>query len=102
MKNISIFILLFLAGCAATKSFVPTPSDLSSMQQKVPDISLEKANAGYALYKSKCASCHRLYAPSEYTISKWEKTLIKMYPRAKVTSEEQKKLIRDYLVALSK
>ena len=95
-------ILLFMSACVATRSFVPKEETLSAMQQKVPGISLENANHGYALYKNKCAGCHRLHHPSEYTISKWEKSLAEMYPKAKVTSEEEKKLIRDYVIALSK
>jgi cytochrome c5 len=102
MRKASLLILFFISACAATKSFLPSQEALPAMQQKVPGITLEKANEGYTLYKSKCAGCHRLHAPSEYTISKWEKSLEEMYPKAKVSSEEEKKLIRDYVVALSK
>ena len=91
-----------MSACVATKSFMPTQAVLPTMQQKVPDITLEKDNHGYALYKNKCAGCHRLHHPSEYTISKWEKSLAEMYPKAKVTSDDEKKLIRDYVFSLSK
>lgn len=84
------------------KNFLPTREALPVMQQKVPGISLEEANQGYALYKNKCAGCHRLHAPSEYTIAKWEKSLAEMYPKARLTGELEKKLIRDYVIALSK
>jgi hypothetical protein len=102
MKKLYVTILIFASACAATKTFEPTPQALPVMQQKVPGITLERANEGYTLYKNKCGSCHRLHPPSEYTISKWEKSLIEMYPKAKVTSEEEKQLIRDYVVSLSK
>jgi cytochrome c1 len=74
---------------------------LPAMQQKVPGITLEKADQGFVLYKNKCAGCHRLHAPSEHTANKWEKTLIAMYPKAKVSSGKEQKLIRDYLISLS-
>lgn len=102
MKKIWIAILVFISGCAATKNFVPAQESLSSMQQKVPGITLERANQGYALYKQKCAGCHPLHSPSEKTSIKWEKTLHEMFPKAKVTNEDEKQLIKDYLFALSK
>jgi len=101
MKKLSIAILIFASACAATKGIAPNATDLPAMQQKVPGITLERANQGFALYKNKCAGCHRLHSPSEYTISKWKRTLNEMYPKAKVTSEEEKKLISDYLFSLS-
>jgi hypothetical protein len=102
MKKLTLITLIFVSACAATKSIAPTQDALPKMQQKVPGITLETAEKGYLLYKNKCAGCHRLYSPSEYSFSKWEKTLIEMYPKGKVTNEEEKKLIRDYLVASSK
>lgn len=102
MKKGLPIILIFLSACVATKSFVPNQDALPAMQQKVADITLKKADSGYALYKNKCAGCHRLHHPSEYTMGKWEKSLSEMYPKAKVTSDEEKRLIRDYVIALSK
>jgi hypothetical protein len=102
MKNTLIIILFLLSACASRKSLTLSNENLSSMQQKVPGITLERANKGYILYKSKCSSCHRLHRPSEYNTVKWDKSLIEMYPKAKITDEEQKKLIKDYLFALSK
>ena len=102
VKKRLLIISFFISACVATKSIVPSQETLPAMQQKVPGITLEKANQGYELYKNKCASCHQLHDPSEYTIPKWDKKLMEMYPKAKVTNEEEKKLIRDYLYALSK
>jgi cytochrome c len=72
------------------------------MQQKVPGITVENARAGYKLYAGKCAGCHQLYRPDKYTMVQWDNVLMKMFPKAKVSSDEQIKLIRDYLHALSK
>jgi len=102
MKKLSVAILILASACVASKTIAPTQAALPSMQRKVPGITLERANRGYILYKGKCSRCHRLYAPSEYAMSKWEKKLIEMYPKAKVTSEEEKQLIRDYLFSMSK
>ena len=72
------------------------------MQQKVPGITLEGATAGYKLYSEKCAGCHQLYHPDKYTIGQWNSILSKMFPKAKVSSKDQQKLIEDYVYALSK
>lgn len=101
MKKFILITLVFASACAATRSIAPSPDALPEMQRKVPGITLERANQGFALYKNKCAGCHRLHSPSEYTISKWKRILKEMYPKAKVTSEEEKKLISDYLFSLS-
>ena len=102
MKKFILILLVFASACAATKSIAPSQDALPAMQQKVPGITVEKAEKGYLLYKSKCSGCHRLHSPSEYTITKWEKNLAEMYPKAKVTTTEEKQLIRDYLFSLSK
>jgi len=54
------------------------------------------------LYKYNCAGCHNLHRPADYTITGWEKVLPEMLSRAKITSEADAKLIRDYLFAKSK
>lgn len=72
------------------------------MQQKVPGITSESATAGYKLYSEKCAGCHQLYHPEKYTIAQWNNILPKMFSKAKVSGEEQRKLIGDYVRALSK
>lgn len=98
---ILIFISTVIVACSA-KAFAPTDQQLSAMQKKVPGITLESAKAGYKLYSEKCASCHQLFRPSKYTIAQWDNILPKMFLKAKVSSEEQRKLIEDYVHALSK
>lgn len=103
MKKLSIilFISVLIAACSV-RTFAPTDQQLSAMQQKVPGITLESANAGYKLYSEKCAGCHQLYHPGKYTITQWDNILPKMFPKAKVSGEEHRKLIEDYVHALSK
>jgi cytochrome c5 len=96
-----VIILVAVAGCSA-KTFVPTDQQLPVMQQKVPGITMENARAGYTIYSKKCAGCHQLYHPGKYNATQWNRILPKMFPRAKVTSEDQQKLITDYVQALSK
>jgi cytochrome c5 len=99
--NMLIFISAVVAACSA-KGFAPAEQSIVAMQQKVPDITLVRAKQGYQLYSQKCASCHRLYQPGKYSVSQWNRTLPKMFPKAKITDTEQQVLIGDYLHAMSK
>ena len=98
---IAISVPVLITACYS-KTFAPTNEQIDAMQQKVPGITLENAKAGYKLYSEKCAGCHQLYHPDKNTIAQWNTILLKMFPKAKVSNEEQQKLIRDYLHALSK
>ncbi len=101
-KIAPILISIVIVGCATVSTLRPRDTDLAIMQQKAPGISLEAAQKGFRLYKYNCAGCHNLHKPNAYTISGWEKVLPEMLGRAKITSEADAKLIRDYLFAKSK
>ena len=101
-KIISILSTIILVGCATVSSLQPTETELAIMQQKVPGISLEEAQQGFKLYKFNCAGCHYLHKPGSYTIIGWEKILPEMLSKAKITSEKEKQLIKNYLFAKSK
>lgn len=100
-KLCAVFLSIVIVACSA-RTFAPTDQQLSAMQQKVPGITRESATAGYKLYSEKCAGCHQLYHPGKYTIAQWNNILLKMFPKAKVSGEQQQKLIKDYVQALSK
>lgn len=48
------------------------------------------------LYRSKCASCHRLLPPKKYSDEKWEEYVIKYGKKLK---EEEREKILEYLKA---
>jgi hypothetical protein len=52
---------------------------------------------GRYLYASKCNSCHRLYDPKSFSITKWDSILIKMKQKAKLT-DEQRELINNWIL----
>jgi cytochrome c1 len=101
-KTFTILISVIFIGCATISTLRPTENDLAIMQKKAPGISLEEAQKGFKLYKYNCAGCHNLHKPDAYTISGWEKVLPEMLDRAKIASEADARLIRDYLFAKSK
>jgi len=50
------------------------------------------------LYRSRCAACHRLYAPQDRTRDEWVKQVARMAPRAHLSDEERARLL-EYLQA---
>lgn len=101
-KTLTILLSILLIGCATVSTLRPKETDLAVMQQKAPGITLETAQQGFRLYKYNCAGCHYLHKPDAYTVSGWEKVLPEMLGRAKITSEKEQQLIKDYLFAKSK
>ena len=53
---------------------------------------------GVVLYRKKCGACHHPYAPVEIKAGKWDKTILEMAQRAKLTSDEAVQ-IRAYIEA---
>jgi len=104
MKKLLIIavIILGVVGCATVSKLQPKQEELSAMQQKVPDVTLDRLVEGYKLYKTKCSGCHGLHSPREYTAAQWDKNLEEMFPKAKIGDDASKSLIRDYLHAKSK
>lgn len=54
---------------------------------------------GVVLYRAKCKSCHRTYAPQEFDVAHWEKQLPVMSRRAKLTPEEYESIRKYVLVS---
>lgn len=98
---IFIFLAIFVIACSV-KTFEPTEDSLQRMQQKVPGITIERAEQGYQLYKEKCASCHRLYSPDRYNSGQWDRILKTMFVKAKTSNADQQAFIIDYLHASAK
>ncbi|HEY6954189.1 MAG TPA: hypothetical protein VI385_03045 [Flavisolibacter sp.] len=98
---IASFVVVTVVACSA-KTFTPSSEQFAKMQQKVPGITLEEANAGSKIYSGKCARCHRLYAPDKYTVAQWDKILPKMLLKVQGLSNEQQRQVADYLHAMSK
>ena len=101
-KTLFIITCIIFFGCATVSNLKPNEKELVIMQQKVPGISLEEAQAGFKLYKFSCSGCHNLHKPDAYTISGWEKILPEMISRAKLSSEKDIHALKNYLFAKSK
>jgi len=101
-KILIIITCIAFIGCVTVSTLKPADSDITVMQQRVPGITIEEAQQGFKLYKFNCSGCHYLHKPNDYTINGWEKVLPEMLSRAKITSEKEQQLIKNYLFAKSK
>ena len=90
-----------VTGCAK-KIAPPANADMIKMQTKVPGISLENGIKGYKIYRSKCASCHYLHQPAQFTEHEWNTILPRMFKKLKNADERERQLIKDYLISMSK
>jgi hypothetical protein len=61
-----------------------------------PEIALSGPEAGRKLYVAKCAKCHKLYDPAEYSDAEWSKWMAKMTKKARLTPEQGSVLV-DYI-----
>jgi len=59
-----------------------------------PALSKTEKDAGKRLYIRRCAKCHRLYQPADYSPDEWRLWMNKMTRKAKLTPEQQKLLSR--------
>jgi cytochrome c5 len=84
-----------LALCACTASMLaPTVVDEGYAKQKWEDATMEQLNEGYHLYVNKCAGCHHLHNPKDYTEEKWRKEMPEMGKRAYLSLADQDKILR--------
>ncbi len=87
-KIILIGCLMMLLSCSSSL-YVPIAS--------TPTASLENLKNGRETYVKKCASCHQLHLPSEFSEEEWQYNLNKMQVKAKIT-DEKKQLVYQYLM----
>lgn len=92
-KQITAIIIGGLLISCSSQLYVPT--------KNVNSVSVENLTKGRDLYVNNCASCHQLYMPNQYDATIWKRNLDEMQERAKIT-DDQKKLVFDYLVSAPK
>ena len=97
MRYILVFILVATATVAVARNFT-SKATLSEIQLPEKQDTLKQ---GQHLYENKCGSCHFLYKPGKYTKGKWDMAMVKMAKKAKLTTEEEKR-VRDYLFTCAK
>ena len=76
------------AGCAAALDH-PTHQDVDWASERWGETSLAELQHGRELYVEKCAGCHNLPLPAQYSPEEWEGYVEYMTADAKLTKDEQ-------------
>ena len=48
----------------------------------------EDLDAGKAIHNGQCIKCHKLRDPNKYSVAAWDKAMLKMKKKAKLTDEQ--------------
>jgi mono/diheme cytochrome c family protein len=75
----SFILLLALAGCAS-----PSPAAAATPADPVAQ--------GHQIYVAKCAKCHKLYDPANYSDQEWALWMKKMSRKARLKPEQEQAL----------
>jgi hypothetical protein len=74
----ALFLSVTLLGCARPAVAINLPPDDGSPGRK--------------LYVAKCAKCHKFYDPAKYSDPEWQKWMVKMSKKSKLTPEQSEML----------
>lgn len=108
MKKVILLVALVagvstLYQCSSSKKTAATPkpeaSELSFAQKRWPDITQASLDEGQTIYNTRCNKCHRLKKIENFSEAEWEKEIIKMSPKAKLTDAERESMRRYILAA---
>ena len=58
------------------------------------ELSKRQTLAAKKLYDNKCAKCHRMYEPRDYSDEEWQLWMVKMSKKAKLNLKQEKLLDR--------
>ena len=70
-----ILALLYFVGCASYGNAPAAPTETLATGRKI--------------YVAKCAKCHKLYAPAQYSNAAWEKWMRKMSKKANLSADQE-------------
>ena len=71
---------------------------LGSSPSQGGELSAVEIKSARKLYLGKCAKCHKLYDPADYTPAKWDEWMGKMTEKSKL-KPEQAQLLARYIAA---
>ena len=104
MKKTTIIILAVLSiavACKSKKSVTSTSThkpitdaQLTAVQSRFPDATMEELHKGYSIYTGACTRCHGAKDVTKYTEPKLLEIVDDMAKKAHITAEEKQALIR--------
>ena len=92
IKELCFVVLSGLLACSPSL-YIPTKEIAQLKNQQIENLHL-----GRQLFIGHCGSCHRLYLPAQFSVSRWNTAFNSMQSRAKI-NDSQKLLIRDYILS---
>lgn len=86
-----------------TKSQAETQADIDkkmddTAKPTAPASVMTQMDHGKTLFTTKCASCHAMKNPGDFTTVQWDNILKTMIPKAKLSAAEEKQ-VTDYIKA---
>ena len=93
-RNICLFVSVSLFVSCTAGLLAPTKTDESIAKQKWSDANMDQLQKGYHLYVNKCAGCHYLHDPKEYSEQKWKTEIPEMGKRAYLSDLETDLVLR--------
>ena len=92
------FVLTVTSGCIPQIARV-TPDLVAIAVQRDATATPELLENGRAIYLNRCASCHDLSAPEEFSEREWRSQVRKMAPKARINATQQTTLLAFLLTA---
>ena len=99
------FIAMLLYSCgsnppktsvgAQTPDVVQVPPRMASPNESTMSPMVAE---GKIMYENKCANCHKLFAPTDFSKEEWPSILLRMQVKAKISDEDMAK-INNYVYA---
>ena len=86
---------LLLSNCSPKTGKSTAASTTTKSEVHYTDAPISE---GETIYKSNCGKCHKLIAPADKSLDKWNSVLPSMVHKAKLT-DEQGALVRAYVMA---
>jgi len=98
--SVTLISILLISGIGCSKKITPTTSvtEQTNSSELHQNVSAEEVAFGKTIYNQKCGRCHRLYAPDEFSMRKWDKVLPVMFQKAHLDTAQQR-LVRAYVTA---
>ena len=102
---ISLFAIITLVACSASKLTGPSQADIDRISEKFPDYTLAQLNDGKMLYEKNCDLCHGMKSPKDKDEDGWRKIVPvmveKVHKKGKELNSDQEELILKYLITMS-
>lgn len=102
LRILAIFLLAACLNSCSPKVLAMQPSDPAVPQMPAPPKgeNAERIAQGKSLYEERCANCHKLFSPSDFSQAEWAPILMRMQPKARYDNA-QMALVAEYVNSIA-